>query len=192
MSPLPEADRRALLRLARRAIEEIILHDRILDVPKADKQLAAHAGIFVSLHRHGKLRGCIGQVDTSQPLIEGLVQCAIAAARSDPRFDPVRREELASIEIEISVLSPLAPIQPEQIVVGVHGLVVSSGRLRGLLLPQVPGKYGWTRERFLEETCVKAGLPRDSWKSQDTLIHAFTAEVFSEKEYPDAAASSSA
>jgi AmmeMemoRadiSam system protein A len=183
MSPLPEAERRTLLQLARRAIEEITERNRVLQAPPAEGQLAERCGVFVSLHHRGRLRGCIGMVEKPPPLAEGVLQCAISAARSDPRFEPVEKEELTALEIEISILSPLAPIRLEDVQVGVHGLYVVSGRSRGLLLPQVPGQFGWTPERFLEETCAKAGLPRDAWKRPETRVLGFTAEVFSEKDY---------
>jgi AmmeMemoRadiSam system protein A len=183
MSPLPESERRALLELARRVIREITKQDCIPAYGKPAGRLAERCGVFVSLHRLGRLRGCIGMVENPPALLEGVVQCAAAAARSDPRFEPVGADELDALEIEISILSPMAPIQPEGVQIGVHGLYVIAGRNRGLLLPQVPGQYGWTRERFLEETCVKAGLPRDAWQQPDTRLLAFTAEVFSEKEF---------
>ncbi|MBI1750016.1 MAG: AmmeMemoRadiSam system protein A [Acidobacteria bacterium] len=180
MSPLSEAERRALLELARRALTEAVLHGNMLDVPPPAGRLADPAGVFVSIHHEGRLRGCLGQVEAGLSVAEAVARCAISVSRDDPRFDPVRAEELAGLEIEISVLSPLEPIMPEQIEVGRHGLLVRCGPFRGLLLPQVPTRYHWSRERFLEETCVKAGLPRDAWKNPDSRIEAFTAEVFSE------------
>jgi AmmeMemoRadiSam system protein A len=119
-------------------------------------------------------------VEASLPLAEAVAQMAIAVSRADPRFEPVTADELSGLEIEISVLSPMKPVTPEQIEVGRHGLLVRRGAFRGLLLPQVPEQYHWSRERFLEETCVKAGLPREAWKDPETQIEAFTAEVFSE------------
>ncbi len=183
MSPLPEAERRALLELARRALTEIVLHGTILDAPPPTGRLAEPAGVFVSIHCEGRLRGCLGKVESTAPVAEAVAQCAISVAREDPRFEPVHAEELPGLEIEISVLSRLEPIIPEQIEVGRHGLLVRRGALRGLLLPQVPLPYRWSPERFLEETCVKAGLPRDSWKDPETRIEAFTAEVFSEADF---------
>jgi AmmeMemoRadiSam system protein A len=183
MLPLPEAERRTLLELARRALAETVLHGNILDVSPPAGLLAQPAGVFVTLHRAGRLRGCLGQVEAALPLAEAVSRMAIAVSRQDPRFEPVTAGELPGLEIEISVLSPMEPIAPERIEVGRHGLLVRRGAFRGLLLPQVPGQYHWSRERFLEETCVKAGLPRDAWKDPETQIEAFTAEVFSEADF---------
>ncbi|MBI1738351.1 MAG: AmmeMemoRadiSam system protein A [Acidobacteria bacterium] len=183
MSPLPEAERRALLELARRALTETVLHGNIPDVSPPAGLLAQPAGAFVTLRHAGRLRGCLGQVEAALPVAEAVARMAIAVSRQDPRFEPVTAGELPGLEIEISVLSPMQPIAPEQIEVGRHGLLVRRGALRGLLLPQVPEQYHWSRERFLEETCAKAGLPRDAWKDPETQIEAFTAEVFSEADF---------
>ena len=137
----------------------------------------------MSLHRRGHLRGCIGQIEAVDPLAETVARCAVASALEDPRFPPVRAEEIAELEIEISVLSPLTRITPEEIKVGTHGLLISCGAMRGLLLPQVATQYHWDRERFLGETCWKAGLERDAWKDPATRLEAFTAEVFSEADF---------
>ncbi len=183
MSPLPEAERRALLDLARSAMTDAVLHGSIPEIAPPAGLLAEAAGVFVSIHHQGRLRGCLGKIEAIASLAEAVAFCAVSVARDDPRFEPVLPEELSGLEIEISVLSRLEPITPEQIEVGRHGLLVRRGAFRGLLLPQVPTHYQWSRERFLEETCVKAGLDRDAWKSPDTLIQAFTAEVFSEAEF---------
>jgi AmmeMemoRadiSam system protein A len=180
MLPLHEAERRALLELARRALTEAVLHGKILDVPPPSGLLSQPAGVFVTVHHAGQLRGCLGKVEAAQPLAEAVAQMAIAVSRSDPRFEPITAGELPGLDIEISVLSPMEPITLEQIEVGRHGLLVRRGEFRGLLLPQVPGQYHWSRKQFLEETCVKAGLPRDAWKDPEAQIEAFTAEVFSE------------
>ncbi|MGC2281240.1 MAG: AmmeMemoRadiSam system protein A, partial [Candidatus Acidiferrales bacterium] len=137
-------------------------------------------GAFVTLYRHGRLRGCVGQLPSKDPLVEVVAHCAKAAALEDPRFKPVPAEELAEIEIELSILSPLADVTLEKIEAGQHGLVVSHGWRRGVLLPQVATQFSWQAERFLEETCIKAGLEREAWKDPHTRIQAFTAEVFAE------------
>lgn len=144
--------------------------------------LLAPAGAFVTLHRGSRLRGCIGQLAGRDPLVHVIASSARAAALEDPRFPPLTREELADIDIEISVLSPLSDISPGEIVAGKHGLLVSRGPNRGVLLPQVAGQFQWTAQRFLEETCVKAGLDPSAWKDSETRIQAFTAEVFGESE----------
>jgi AmmeMemoRadiSam system protein A len=185
MSPLPSEERRALLELARRAIVETVQARPAPEVSRVSLALGERAGAFVSLHLRGRLRGCIGQVEPVEALAEAVARCAVAAAVEDPRFEPVSPGELADLEIEISILSPLTPIQPEEIEVGKHGLLVTRDRMRGLLLPQVATQYHWPRERFLEEACRKAGLERDAWKDPASRIEAFTAEVFSEADFRD-------
>jgi AmmeMemoRadiSam system protein A len=182
MSPLPNAERRELLALARSAIEAAVQRGDSPDLPVASPLLAVPSGAFVSLHERGRLRGCIGQIDAIHPLAVTVARCAAAAAMEDPRFPPVTPDELSGLEIEISVLSPLLPVRPEEIEVGRHGLLVSRGWQRGLLLPQVATQFHWNRERFLQETCHKAGLEADAWQNPGTKIEAFTAEVFSETE----------
>ncbi len=183
MSPLPNEERLVLLELARRAIVETVRARPLPAVPPVSLALRERAGAFVSLHLRGRLRGCIGQVEPVEALAEAVARCAVAAAVEDSRFEPVTPGELAELEIEISILSPLTPIQPEEIEVGKHGLLVTRERTRGLLLPQVATQYHWPRERFLEEVCRKAGLERDAWKDPASRIEAFTAEVFSEADF---------
>ena len=133
----------------------------------------------MTLHKQGHLRGCIGHVRGDEPLYLTVCECAIAAALSDPRFAPVTPEEIPLMNIEISVLSELRLVSPEQIEVGKHGLFISLQGRQGLLLPQVAVEWQWDRETFLEETCRKAGLPTDAWRCGAT-VEAFTAEIFSE------------
>jgi AmmeMemoRadiSam system protein A len=180
MSSLPSDERRALLELARRAICEAVLHNRYLETPMQFAGELPPAGVFVTLHRQGRLRGCIGQLEGIDSLQGAVVYCAVAAAMHDPRFPPVAPEEIAELGIEISILSRPERIEPSQIQVGRHGLLVTRGRMRGVLLPQVPVQFHWNAQRFLEECCRKAGLDRDAWKDPATRIEAFTSEVFSE------------
>jgi AmmeMemoRadiSam system protein A len=180
MSRLSSDDCRALLDLARRAISSAIIEKRILDFPPCSPALAAPAGAFVTLHHGGQLRGCVGQVESPDSLAETAARAAINAALHDSRFLPVEAGEIRSLEIEISVLSPPEPIAPEAIVVGRHGLMVVKGEYRGLLLPQVATERRWSSQRFLEETCAKAGLPRDAWREPSARVFAFAAEVFSD------------
>lgn len=187
MSPLSEADQRQLLRLARQALEESVRDFRVPDVDVAEESLRQHGGAFVTLWKSGRLRGCIGYVEPRLPLYRAVMECAEAAALRDPRFDPVEPHELPLLRLEVSVLSPLADIAPDQIEVGRHGLMISRGVRRGLLLPQVAVEWKWDREHFLEETCLKAGLPPDAW-SHGARVQAFSAQVFSES--PEAARSS--
>jgi AmmeMemoRadiSam system protein A len=180
MSPLTEATKQTLLEVARRAVVLAVESGEILEDLPQDEALQRTAGVFVTLHRHGRLRGCVGQLASNEPLVSVVAYCGMAAALDDPRFTPLTTAELEGLAIEISVLSPLVEISAEQIEPGKHGLMVSQGTRRGVLLPQVATEFGWTSVRFLEETCVKAQLERDAWKQEGTRVHAFTAEVFSE------------
>ena len=137
-------------------------------------------GVFVTLEVHGKLHGCIGVIEPRDPLRESVAHCAQSAALHDPRFPPLREAELPALQIEISVLSPLSPVDANDVEIGKHGLVVATEDRRGLLLPQVATEHHLSREEFLEETCRKAGLPRDAWRDPQTEIFSFTCEVFQE------------
>lgn len=183
MPPLPNDARRALLELARRSITEAVQHDRPLAVPFPTGDLAQATGVFVTLRRRGRLRGCIGQVEAIEPLALAVPRCAAAAALEDPRFEKMQPAELADLDIEISVLSALRPIAVCEIELGRHGLVVTRGHQRGLLLPQVAADFHWTPEHFLEETCRKGGLGQDDWKDPATRVEGFTAEIFSDEDF---------
>jgi AmmeMemoRadiSam system protein A len=173
-------DCRALLELARRAISSAVIEKRIPDFPPYRAALSEPTGAFVTLHRDGQVRGCVGQVESPDSLADTVARAAINAALHDSRFPAVEAEEVESLEIEISVLSPPEPIAPGAILLGRHGLLIVEGEHRGLLLPQVATERQWSLQRFLEETCAKAGLPRDAWREPSTRILAFTAEVFSD------------
>lgn len=185
MPPLNEADQLHLLRLARQALEEGVRYHRLPELEPPTEALREARGAFVTLHREERLRGCIGHIEALRPLYETVCECALAAALRDPRFPPVTAEELAGLCIEISVLSEFIDIDPDQVEVGSHGLLVSQGPRRGLLLPQVAIQWKWDRERFLEETCLKADLSKDAWR-HGARIQAFTAQVFSEEADRDA------
>jgi uncharacterized protein len=188
MSPLTEEEGQILLTLARRSLENVILRQGRLHAAGYAGALAESSGAFVTLRRHGELRGCIGRVEPDEPLPQTVAECAVSAALHDPRFPPVTSAELPEISIEISVLSPLADISPEQIEIGRHGLLISSGFRRGLLLPQVPVQWEWDREQFLAQTCCKAGLHPGAWRS-GARIQAFTTRVIAEQEIVSVAAS---
>lgn len=177
-----EADRAAILAAARNALCEAVQQDRPLRNAPRGGVFDEHGGVFVTLHTDGKLRGCIGIAEGDEPVGALLAYCAAGAALRDPRFDPVCEEELAATRIEVSLLSVLTPIAADQVVPGLHGLLIERGARRGLLLPQVAVEHRLTRERFLEETCVKAGLNRDSWQDPSTRLYGFTCEVFGEPE----------
>lgn len=187
-SLLSEEERRALLSLARQAIWETVCRLRFPDPPPIQGRLAEPRGAFVTLRSNGRLRGCIGRADADQPLAEAVLQCAITAASQDPRFKPLCAEELAALEIEISVLSELRPIRQEEMQPGLHGIVVVRGRNRGLLLPQVAIERNWSASRFLEAVCQKAGLEPVAWQDPETRLFAFTAEVFSDTSHLNAEA----
>jgi AmmeMemoRadiSam system protein A len=185
MSPLCSEQRRELLAIARRAIVNASQgKPSVTSASRARTDLDSLGdnirGAFVTLHRRGELRGCVGQIEGAGALAEIIERCAVAAALEDPRFSPVAPAEVADLEIEISLLSRLEPMAPAQIEIGRHGLVVEQGSRRGLLLPQVPVDRGWQWPRFVEETCVKAGLARDAWKDPATRTFVFTTEVFTE------------
>jgi AmmeMemoRadiSam system protein A len=175
-----DEERRGLLRLAHESIRAAV-NGRALQRIETTAHLREARGAFVTLHEDGKLRGCVGMVMALKPLDETICEMARAAALEDTRFSPVTEAELGSLQLEISVLSPMFEIAPDEVVVGRHGLMVSYGMRRGLLLPQVAPEWGWDRETFLEQTCRKAGLAPDSWK-KGAKLEAFTAEVFGEKE----------
>jgi uncharacterized protein len=178
---LDASQRKELLGIARRALDRYLGAGKIPPEEGARGPLASPGAAFVTLTKNGRLRGCIGYTEAVAPLFKVVQECAVAAATEDPRFPPVSANELPSVRLEISVLTPLVPIRPEEVEVGRHGLMVAQGGMRGLLLPQVPVEWGWDRETFLDQTCVKAGLAPSAWRHGATL-RAFTAEVFSEGE----------
>ena len=175
-----EADRRLLLTLARDAIGAHV-NRQPMPVPSLTGVLAQSSGAFVTLHRHGDLRGCIGHIEANEALGRVITRCAVAACSTDPRFPSVTPPELPDLDLELSLLGPLEPItSAEEIEIGKHGLVVQQGWHRGLLLPQVATEWSWDRETFLSQTCHKAGLSMDAWK-KGAKIWRFEAEVFGEE-----------
>ena len=178
--PLTEFEKDTLLKIARGSIETYVKDNSPLEVDVPSPTLFDDSGAFVSLHKNGRLRGCIGTFASPQPLYITVRDMAVAACSGDPRFVPVEESELDSICIEISVLSPLKEINDiSEIEVGRHGLYITKGRWRGVLLPQVAVEHGFDREKFLEETCLKAGLETDDWK-EDARIFVFEAEIIKE------------
>jgi AmmeMemoRadiSam system protein A len=181
MSQLSSDDWLALVKIARLAISGAVLEGNLPEIPRQPPPLVERRGAFVSLYRAGRLRGCVGQIEDPGPLAEVVARSAINAALHDWRFPPVGGEEIATLEIEISVLTVPERIPPESIVAGQHGLLVVREPHRGVLLPQVAAERKWSSQRLLEETCVKAGLERDAWRDPATQVFGFTAEIFSEK-----------
>jgi hypothetical protein len=139
-------------------------------------------GAFVTIKKHGQLRGCIGYIEAIKPLYTTVTEMAKAAAFDDPRFPPLRKQEMKDLTIEVSVLTPLREIQDTtNITVGRHGIYIVKGFHAGLLLPQVAIEHNWDRITFLEETCRKAGLPVSAWKDKGTKIYVFSAEIITEE-----------
>jgi uncharacterized protein len=174
---LSENEKQKILELARQSLRENVCHHRALEQIPTDGVFGTTCGVFVSLHVGGKLRGCIGMVEPSEPMGRCIAESAASAAQHDPRFAPMRAGEVESAEIEVSVLSQLQVISPHEIEIGKHGLLIEQGARRGLLLPQVATEHGLDRERFLGETCKKAGLAADAWKSRNTSIYGFTCKI---------------
>ncbi|MHB8609452.1 MAG: AmmeMemoRadiSam system protein A [Candidatus Acidiferrales bacterium] len=171
-----------MLELARRAVAEAVsLQKPAGGIPRTGV-FGEKRGVFVTLHVRGRLRGCIGVVEAFEPLGEAIARCAASAALHDPRFLPVRAEELPNLQIELSLLSQPEPVLPENVEIGKHGLLISQGTKRGLLLPQVAVERNLGREEFLEETCRKAGLHAKAWQETETEIKGFFCEVLSEEE----------
>jgi AmmeMemoRadiSam system protein A len=178
--PLTPEDERLCLRLAREALEHYFKSGEKLRSPVKSGPLKEKRGAFVTLTVEGELRGCIGYPLPVKPLDETVIEMALAAATQDPRFEPLEADELKRIKIEISVLGlPETVSDPGQVRVGCHGIIVTKGSRKGLLLPQVPLEYGWDRETYLCHGCLKAGLPAEEWK-RGVKLEVFTAQVFSE------------
>ena len=178
---LTEVQKHALVDLARRSVAAqitgsggpVLLAEKLPDA----------SGVFVTIKRRGKLRGCLGTLQCDRGLAGEVARCAADAAGEDPRFPPVAADELPELSIEVSVLGPLESIDagdPHAITIGRHGLVAEQGSRRGLLLPQVATEWGWTTDQFLRQTCLKAGLPADAWQ-HGARISRFEAEVFGER-----------
>jgi len=176
---LSDDDRRTLLALARRAISQVVSLNSIPDSPPL-AHFAGAGGAFVTLRGNGRLRGCVGRVDSADSLAEIVAQSAITAAMADPRFKPLSAREISALDIEISVTSQPFEIDPAEFELGTHGIIVVSGANRGLLLPQVAGEHSWSRDEFFDAACRKAGLRAGAWRNPETRLFAFTAEVFSE------------
>ena len=180
---LTKEQKQRLIEIARKAIESYIKERKVPDFKESDPRLSYPEGAFVTIHTHGALRGCIGNVIGRGPLFLTVRDMAISSATNDPRFPPLKKEELGDIDIEVSVLSEPRTASIDEIAMGTHGVIVSQGVHHGLFLPQVATETGWSREEFLSQLCAqKAGLPADAWKDPATKIEVFTAQVFSEKD----------
>ncbi len=178
-------EQQTCLELARQSLEHYFRTGTLLEVDgsKVSADLRECHGCFVTLKKQGQLRGCIGRIVGDMPLYKTIIEYAAHAALRDPRFPPVTRSELPDLHIEISVMTPLERVTDvSDIQVGRDGLLIKVGYNQGLLLPQVAAEYGWDRDTFLAQTCRKAGLPLDAWKSPPAEIYRFSAQVFGEKE----------
>ena len=169
-------------------VKEFTTNDKKPELSGLEKRFDFNSGIFVTLNNKSGLRGCIGFPLPNKKLYNALVDASIAAATEDPRFPPVKNEELDEISFEVTILSPPKKISvkenkeyPSEIKVGRDGLIVDNGFSSGLLLPQVPTEYGWNEKEFLEYTCQKAGLNKDAWKEKSTTISKFQGVIFKEE-----------
>ena len=182
MRPLTPEERAALVTIARQALEQHLLGRNVGGLPEIPASLTEPGAAFVTLRSGGGLRGCVGSVDATKALPDTVAHCAVAAAASDPRFLPVSPAEFPLLTIEVSVLSPLQALEDvAQLIPGTHGVCITAGQHRGILLPQVAAEQGWDRETFLDFACRKAHLAPDAWR-HGAILHIFTAEVFGEAE----------
>lgn len=179
---LTENEKSALLSIARKAVETCVRTGQTYIEPREEMALNVRSGCFVTIKQNGRLRGCIGNFQSENPLFREVAEMAVASATKDPRFYPMKEDDLSNFVLEISVLSPLRKIEDTaEIEVGRHGIYLEKGFYRGVLLPQVAIEHRWDRETFLKQTCLKAGLPTDSWKAEDAEIYVFSAQVFGEE-----------
>jgi AmmeMemoRadiSam system protein A len=178
MRSLKHEEAEELLAIAMDALHRRLRSTTVRDAAPVHPILLEPAGAFVTLKKDGLLRGCMGRLLPNEPLFRVVSDCAVAAALRDPRFDPITADELSMLHIDVSVLGEMRMVQsPDEVEVGKHGLVVRKGGFQGLLLPQVATEMQLDRNRFLELTCRKAGLPSDAWR-QDAIIEVFTADVY--------------
>ena len=173
---LPGGALQLLLELAQTTVRASVRGEDLPPLPD-HAELAVPRGVFVSLHRHGALRGCLGHLEADLAVGEVTRRMAVAAARDDPRFPPVSPDELDELDVEVSVLAPFHPVRPDDVVPGRDGLMVHRGSRLGVLLPQVAVEQRWDRLTFLRAVCQKAGLPAESWRDPDTELFAFSAQI---------------
>jgi len=179
---LSENETNALLHIAREAISKQVLKQMYSPEPREEKALNERSGCFVTIKQGGELRGCIGSFQSERPLFREVAAMAAASASKDPRFHPMEADELSNFSIEISVLTPLQKIEDsEEIEIGRHGIYLERNFSRGVLLPQVATEHNWDRSTFLQQTCLKAGLPKNAWQAEDTEIYIFSAQIIKEK-----------
>ncbi|MBI4800102.1 MAG: AmmeMemoRadiSam system protein B [Desulfarculus sp.] len=175
---LDAAQQKRLRDLARQAVAAAVRGQALPAIPQDDPALLQPAGVFVTLKKGHDLRGCIGAIVARRPLAREVVAMAVEAALRDPRFPPVSPGELQGLELELSVLSPMQPCRPEEVRVGLDGLLIEGRGATGVLLPQVPVEQGWDRRQYLEGICRKAGLPQGAWREPGVRLQCFQAQVF--------------
>ncbi len=179
---VPPASQKILLELSRQTLEDFVRGSvrHVEDIQDSALQRSDY-GAFVSLHKEKELRGCIGTCTPTLPLYLTVIAMTEAAASRDRRMKPIAVSELDQVRIGISVLSPLKEVgDPLSLIVGTHGLYIAREKRRGVLLPQVATQYGWNIRRFLEQTCLKAGLDEHAWEEPDTRVSSFTALIIEE------------
>jgi AmmeMemoRadiSam system protein A len=173
-------ERRHLVALAHESILSALEH-REISLALSCVAFDTPRGVFTTIYLNNQLRGCIGYPLPTAPLHRAIVETARGAAFEDTRFLPVNLAEARELEVSLSILSPLKAVVPEEVRIGIHGLLLSRHGHRGLLLPQVPLEHGWDSVTFLEQTCRKAGLPPDAWRSGAT-VEVFTTEIFGDQD----------
>ena len=181
---LSPEEQQTLLKIARATVEAYVREGKRPEFDPAEERLRDKAGCFVTLHdRQGRLRGCIGTFEADRAMYVSVRDMAIQSATRDPRFPAVTEAELDDLQLEISVLSPRRAVADPaaEVEVGRHGLYITKGHNRGVLLPQVATEQGWDRQTFLDQVCLKAGLSSGSWQDADATIEVFTAQVFGEE-----------
>ena len=182
---ISEEGQKRLLSIARQTLEATIREEPVPEFEETSEELVAPRGLFVTLTKKGRLRGCLGHFTSDRPLYEMVSETAVASATDDPRFvhQQITPDELAEVEIEISVLSPMRRIDdPLSIELGTHGIYIKKGWRSGTFLPQVATEHNMTKEEFLSSCCShKAGMAPDAWKDKDTEVYVYTAQVFHEE-----------
>jgi AmmeMemoRadiSam system protein A len=184
LAALNAEDKAVLLKLARDTLDQYLSERQLPAFTPTSAIMRQPRATFVTLrHKHThELRGCKGEIEARYPLWESVQQTSLSSALEDPRFPPVRHEELAELHIEISVLTPMRlASSPDEVIVGRHGVLIRRGERGGLFLPQVPVEQGWDRDEYLSTLCwMKAGLPADAWRKKDVQLYLFEAEIFEE------------
>jgi len=181
---LNKHEQEEILKLARNTIEQYVTKSIIPRFKSDDPAFNQTGGAFVTIHNHGQLRGCIGTIESNEPIHKTVEEMAIESATQDPRFEPVNEDELKDIDVEVSILSPKRKVSGiDEIELGRHGVIVKKGFAAGVFLPQVAGETGWSKKEFMEHLCEgKAGLSKDAYLDPKTEIYIFEAQVFGEKE----------